>query len=646
MWFRLISLFLVFHLCSYQTWAQVDDRILSDDVEAEIKTMADECWKLRESHSDSSIKIGLAAISLAEENDFPNEVARIYNFVGVVHIHYLYDAQSSISYFHKALEFSSLINDSVQLGFSYNNLGDAFMLTGNAPLAQQYAQKSLEIFENLNYQSGIAYSYVNMGLVARLEKKYDEAIMYFNLAKDIRINLDDKTGIASNLIELAKTYKEKGELEKAMEVYKESYRQHIILNNYSHMAHCLNGMADIYYLEGNYTKAQEYYTQSVDLNIEKKHFYAQIANHIGLAKVFAQQEKVREGELELKAALEIANSLNLHSEILKTYQAYSVFYQILNDYKNATQSLDVFFALYDSLLSIQKFEILKETQNNFFVQQNLNKIQHELESTRLMRIYLIVILALLLGIIILIIWRLRMQRNLNRQLKQVNQSKDKLFSVISHDLKNPFNSILGFSEVLIEELGNKEYANAQKHAAIIQKSSKENLKLLTNLLDWSRSQTGRIAFNPEKISIKKLFDELNEFFINDAQQLDIKLEFKNEAKAEAFGDSNIIRIILTNLISNALKFTKKSGVIEIFADQEESKLIIQVKDNGIGMSALQLKNLFDGSKMVSTTGLNHEKGTGLGLIICRELIEIHKGKLNISSELGKGSVFEIQLPAR
>ncbi len=646
---RILFLFIVFGSWSCQIWAQTkdnfeDELILTTNIEAKIESMAERCWSLRESHSDSAIKIGLEAIALAEKYNLPNEISRIYNYVGVVYIHYLYDAQSSISYFHKALEISLLTNDSIQLGFSYNNLGDAFMLTGNAPLAQQYAQISLVIFRNLNYQAGIAYSYVNMGLVARLEKNYEEAIRYFNLAKSIRTELDDKTGIASNLIELARTYKEEGKLEKAMLTYEESYKQHVILKNYSHMAHCLNGMADIYYRKGNYDEALDFYTQSVNLNLEKNHVYAQIDNHLGMAKVYAKQNKVIKGEKEIEAALEIATSLNLYSEILKAYQTYSIFYQILDDYKKATQSLDVLFTLYDSLLSIQKFVILKEIENNFFVHQNLNKIQDELESTSLMRVHLTVFLVLLIGIIILIIWRLRAQRKLNLQLKQVNQSKDKLFSVISHDLKNPFNSIIGFSDVLIDELQNKDYERAIKHASIIQKSSEENLKLLNNLLNWSRAQTGRIAFNPDKIWIKQLFKDLNDLYINEAEQLGIKLEFKDETKSEVFGDLNILRIVITNLISNALKFTKENGIIEVIALQQESKFIIKVKDNGIGMSDLQIKDLLDGSSMISTDGLNNEKGTGLGLIICKEFVEIHNGKLKVKSEIGKGSVFEMEFP--
>ncbi len=621
------------------------EKISSNEIENKVSLMASTCWKLREIDTDSAVKIGLEALALAERHQIEREIPRICNFLGVVYMHYLYDSKPAIPFFHKALQYSISRNDSVQMGHAYNNLGDAFMLTGNAPLALEYAENSLNIFKELKHPSGIAYGYINLGLVYRLKKDYEESLRYFERAMEIRIEQGDEIGLASVLLELATTNKDKGDLELAMDLYEESYKHHMAINNVSYTSLSLNGIADVHYLKGDYEEALKYYNRSVTLDITKKRRTALIEDYFGLALVNAQMGNRMAGELDLKKAHEEVDKMNLPSIILKLYENYATFYKILDDYKMATASLDKFLTLYDSLLAIQKFQILNETQNNFFIKQNLNKAQHDIETNGLVRKYLMVIMTLMLVLISFIIWRLRVNRKLNNKLKLVNQSKDKLFSVISHDLKTPFNSLLGFSEILIENIKDSNYEDAGKYAKIINSSSKESLNLLTNLLNWSRSQTGRIEFKPEQIKLETIFIDLSAFFKNEAERYKINLVFKDEINAIVNVDPNILRVILTNLISNALKYTQKGGLINVGAIKQKSQIIINVQDNGIGMSAEVVRNFSNNKNTVSTEGLNKEKGTGLGLIICKDLIEIHRGKISVKSELGKGSVFQIELPA-
>lgn len=614
------------------------------DIQKKVSLLADNCWKLREIDSDSAVILGEQALALAEDIKFNDEIPRICNFIGVIHIHYLYDVKSSIPYFHKALETSLTNNDSIQIAYAYNNLGDAFMLTGNVPLALEYAMNSLNTFEKLDNLTGLAYGYVNLALVYRLNKEYSESLRYFTLARDIRVQQDDKNGLAYLLLEFASTYKALGNLDLAMEFYEKSYQQHLAIKNESYAAYSLNGIADIHYLNGNYEQALKYYKQSLTLNQERNKRYALIDDYFGLALVHAQLGNREEGEFALNAALEAAAKMDLAKEILKVHENFATFYQILNDYKMATSSMDKFLTLYDSLLSIQKFEILRETQNNFFIKQNLSKAQQELETSTLLRKYLIVIIVLLVLLGLVIVWRLRVHRKLNNKLKLANQSKDKLFSVISHDLKSPFNSILGFSDILIDNLKSKNYDDAGKYASIIYQSSKQNLNLLTNLLNWSRSQTGKIEFNPKPIQIEDLLIDLKEFFKNDIEKNKIDLNFQNEIKSMVKADPNILRVILTNLISNAFKYTKSNGEIAVRAFKRGNKIFISVEDNGIGMSEDTIKKLRSNETISSTEGLHNEVGTGLGLTICKELIEIHKGQLIIDSELNKGSIFKVEFP--
>jgi len=626
------------------------DALSTSEMEAYIKQLGDQCWSLREKNQDSSLLIGKEALALAVEFEFKQEIPRLCNFLGVVYLHYLHDYKSAIPYFHQAIEGFLSTKDSIQLAYTYNNLGDAFMFSGNVELALNYAENSLGIFTNLNDTIGLAYGYINLALVYRAEKNYELALEYFNKVREMREKVDDKTGLASVMLELAITHQHKGDLDKAGEVFDEAYQLHLDINNVRYAAYCLNGMADNYYLQKEYDKAYEHFMHSIRLNQQRNYLYGQIDSYIGLALVYAEQNKKKEGETALRQALDISIRLGIPFKILETYETYAKFYRRLNDYKKATESLGQFLSLYDSILSIQQLETFHEIQNNFLVSKRLGIARQELETRRIEEKYLLIIIALTVILAVVFFWRFVTHRKMNLQLQRTNQVKDKLFSVISHDLKTPFNSLVGFSEILKEELEEKDYENAERYAGIINHSAEESLKMLNNLLNWSRTQTGRIEYQPENISIAELFEELDGFFKSEALKYEIKIAFSNSVTEKVYGDINILRIILSNLISNALKYTKEGGLIKVNARRNPALVFIRVEDNGTGMPEETLTSLFDSSKSRSTAGLRNEKGTGLGLIICAEMIKVHKGRIRVESDPdgyreGKGSVFEISFPA-
>ena len=230
------------------------------------------------------------------------------------------------------------------------------------------------------------------------------------------------------------------------------------------------------------------------------------------------------------------------------------------------------------------------------------------------------------------------------QLRELNATKDKFFSIIAHDLKSPFNSIIGFSNLLIEQIHKKDYDGIAEYATIIRNSSQGAMDLLQNLLEWSRSQTGRMEFNPEYVEIVTLIDESIHLLVNSAQQKSIALSKELPRKAIAFADKAMISTILRNLISNAIKFTNPEGAIIISAEQKQNELLISVTDNGVGIKKEVIEKLFRIEEGFSTIGTKNEKGTGLGLILCKEFIEKHGGKIWVESKAGKGSRFCFTIP--
>jgi PAS domain S-box-containing protein len=233
---------------------------------------------------------------------------------------------------------------------------------------------------------------------------------------------------------------------------------------------------------------------------------------------------------------------------------------------------------------------------------------------------------------------------LNLQLKELNAAKDKFFSIIAHDLKNPFNAIIGFSNILIEQINKKDYEGITEYAGIILDSSKRAMSLLSNLFQWSRSQTGRMEFNPESIELVGLINDVIKLSNDSAQQKSITITKELPQSLNISADKAMINAILRNLISNAIKFTNKDGNIIISAQLEQNEVVVTVCDNGVGIRKDAIEKLFRIDESYTTAGTQKEKGTGLGLLLCKEFVFKHGGKIWVTSEFGKGSSFRFTIP--
>ena len=236
------------------------------------------------------------------------------------------------------------------------------------------------------------------------------------------------------------------------------------------------------------------------------------------------------------------------------------------------------------------------------------------------------------------------------KLREINKAKDKFFSIIAHDLRNPFNTLLGFSEILNNNFEQYNTDEQKEYLGIIYKGIKNTYKLLENLLYWSRSQTGKIDFKPENVNLYLLVEETSQLLKQSAENKSIELINRIDKNIHIEADRRMFLIIIRNLFSNAIKFTPKGGKILIHSgliiDKKQEFVKISVTDNGVGISKKVQSKLFDISESVSTKGTENEEGTGLGLILCKEFVEKHGGKIWVESEKGKGSTFSFIIPLR
>ena len=235
----------------------------------------------------------------------------------------------------------------------------------------------------------------------------------------------------------------------------------------------------------------------------------------------------------------------------------------------------------------------------------------------------------------------------NKELKQslqLNSDKDLFISILAHDLRGPFNALLGLSELLSENIRQYNIDEIENLVNQIKNSAQNTYILLEDILMWVRTQTGKIPFEPQKLSFADICKDILEILQPSANTKNITINYSAIDEINVFADKDMLKTVLRNLISNAIKFTNKNGAININSVENSGNVTISVSDNGIGISQDNLAKLFDISKVLTTKGTAEETGTGLGLLLCKEFVEKHGGKIWVESEYGKGSDFKFTMP--
>ncbi len=230
------------------------------------------------------------------------------------------------------------------------------------------------------------------------------------------------------------------------------------------------------------------------------------------------------------------------------------------------------------------------------------------------------------------------------ELKAANASKDKFFSIIAHDLKNPFNGIIGLTSLLLEDYDSFPPAEQKEFIRDIKTTAENTFRLLQNLLEWSQTQTGKIHFEPEQLMVASITDEIVDLVKTSAGNKNIVIESNIPPGISLFADRNMIQTVIRNLLLNAVKFTRSGGRIELSARNAGRMVEIAVTDNGIGIGPETFNKLFCIDCNVVSYGTEGEQGTGLGLILCKEFVEKNSGTIRVESEVGKGSTFTISIP--
>lgn len=229
-------------------------------------------------------------------------------------------------------------------------------------------------------------------------------------------------------------------------------------------------------------------------------------------------------------------------------------------------------------------------------------------------------------------------------LEEKNKSLLRFISLIAHDLRNPFNSLIGFSSLLLENYDTYSDDKRLEYIRHLNNASLQGFQLLDNLLEWSRITTGSIKPSPLVFNIETVIQNTVQLLKPTLSKKDIIIHISIQPDLQVNADPNMIQAAIRNILSNAIKFTHRNGQIAVNAHRQKNQVVIDIKDNGVGMSSTVVRNLFKLGEVTSTKGTEGEKGTGMGLLLCKEFVELNQGKISVQSTPGKGSTFRIKLP--
>ncbi len=265
----------------------------------------------------------------------------------------------------------------------------------------------------------------------------------------------------------------------------------------------------------------------------------------------------------------------------------------------------------------------------------------------------IIIISVLVIAVLILIFQLRyksryinqLENEIKTNVKKI-EAKDKFFSILAHDLKSPFNSLMGLSEMLVLHSETMNQSEVLNYSRMVHQSTSKLFSLVENLLQWSRTQMGTSEYKPEKLDLTILTGNVINLLRLSAQEKDIVLALKMEPGLLAMADSNIYSTVLRNLVGNAIKFSRVGSVIHVGGKYKDGGLVeIEISDSGVGMNREQVEKAFSIENSHSTAGTFNEKGTGLGLILSKEFVELNKGTIDIQSKLGSGTTVRFTVPA-
>ena len=592
----------------------------------------------------------------SEQQSYPYGLAKCLMLEGMIQYrtNKLHEALVS---FQKSLALFEDINLTEPLGKVYSWMANVYYSQSNYELALNYHLKALTNRETFHDQRGIGQSLHNIALIYNDQKDYEKALEFHERSLNIKQELNDKRGIAHSYNNMALIYSNLNQLDLAQEYFSESLKLFKEIKFDLGVAYSMGNLGEVYEKKKEYTQAIETLQQAVNLLTKTgdKKAMAEAYNH--LASVHTSIKDYKAAKRDLQQAQFLALEVGAKNELILNYLAYSV---LDHEEGNVSSSFNWFkkhSALKDSVFNTEKSNTIARMQTNFDSEKkdqqiSLLKAEKELEQTQkesqfvLSGIVVTSLILISLALAYIIFQKQKTNRILQTQKEysdDLNHLKDKLFSIISHDLRSPLNSLQGLMYLVERNILTE--AELKSNLGELGKSTRSMSGLIDNLLHWAKSNLNREIIEKQNFDIAGLVNKNINLFHQQAFEKHIVINSTRVPEKQiAKGDENMIDLVIRNLLSNAIKFTKEHGLVSFSLEQDQEKITLAIEDTGIGISQDRIEKLFS-LQSNSTRGTNNEMGTGLGLLLCKDFIEKNDGRIWAHTKPERGSTFYFTLPA-
>lgn len=622
-----------------------------------------------------SIKFSTDAITLAEAIKNP-KLKQLAARKLALNYYYKGDYTNALKYESVGLQAAISLKDSTSVALSHNNLGNYYYELGEYDEAYYFLSYAYRVLKqtarNRTDSLTSTISLHNLGRVFKELGQYEIALKHLKASQQMSRLIKDEEGEPYSLHEIGDVKLRMGEYDSALHYLNMSVAEaNKLLSSggsttlREDQSKTFLKIAKAYLGKKEYNKALAYYDSTLHLHHQADNKFGIAEVDLGKATVYQQQGKTDEAMASTTKALALSKEIKARVLEISCYRLLTTLWETKGDDKKALNYFKQFHALEDSLYSNEIQQKILRDQIGFETETLDDRIaaltvQEEDRLSRLKKSEFIsnilVVVVALSAILLVTVYRSgqrRKQINLlllqhqeemqkrSEELEQLNEVKDKFFSIISHDLRSPINALAGIMDLLDKgAISSEELPTAIKE---LKTRFNHTRSLMNNLLDWTVLQMDKMHLQAGNVQLKKIVDE-NIDLLGSIQNKHVTMINRVPETAIGYADSNTINLVIRNLITNAIKFTNDGGEIIVAAEEKGHELLVSVKDNGIGMADDIQKKLFDKVNPYSTRGTANEKGTGLGLILCKEFVEKNGGRIWVESNIDKGSTFWFTLP--
>ena len=569
----------------------------------------------KSSRPEDKIHFSEQLLDLAIKNNNPEYIQSSYVSLGTAH-RLKGDLEKSVEYLFKGASIAKENMLWTKLGETYAEISSTFLRRNNdVKNSLFYGNKAIEIFEKSGDHFQLALTLLNTGYSYYLIGGSDSALLYSNRAEMFFDTTKFNLGKAYAVGNKALIYASLGDLGRAEIDLQKSLEILRSVGDYYAISDYLNQLGNLYYNKGSLEEAIKLGLQSLEISKEGNF-----------------KEQIRDGYYIL-------------------FQAY----RDLGFYQDALTYHTKYIAVKDSITNAESIQKMADQRTQFEVGQKQAEVDLLTAEKKIREVMLTgaVAFSVILVILAAIIYKYYQNKNKvarilesqKLELERLNHTKDKFFSIISHDLRGPVSSFFGISHMIKYLVKSKNTDQLIEVADDIDKSVERLSSLLDNLLNWAMQQQGHIPNVPEKLDFNTLASDLTGTFKTMADSKKISLKVEVDGEPAIWADRNMTMTIFRNLLNNALKFTEEGGTVTLFAREADGYVSAGIRDTGVGIPREKLNQLFTLGDKKSTYGTSGEKGLGLGLQLVYEFIEINNGKIEVESEPGSGTVFLVSLPA-